>query len=256
MAEADEGRPPARTPSALGQASIRIPGPNSDTEVDPYSLPSTVTTDQLIHVFFSTVHLFLPCLDERAFLRKYHACHKGIRPSTATVSGAWLGSFYIVLSLACQCLEAKSPDSNRVAESEIYYRKAVNAGMKQAIYGMGFEVGECFSYIPFNLAHIFTVQFLVLITAYLQSTHRSNESWTFHSLAVKSALQIALYSKSSFARLPTSEQALRQKCWLCLIYNDRWVLGNSDSADADLYGKCTEHCFRTPLPGAKIVQYM
>ncbi len=144
MAEANEGRPPARTPSDLGQASIHIPGPNSNTEVDPYSLPSTATTDQLIHVYFSTVHLFLPCLDERAFLRKYHACQKGVKRSTTTVSGAWLGSFYIVLSLACQCLEAKSPESNRVAESEIYYRKAVNAGMKQAIYGMGFELGECF----------------------------------------------------------------------------------------------------------------
>lgn len=66
-----------------------------------------------------------------------------------------------------------------------------------------------------------TVQFLVLLTAYLQSTQRSTESWTFHGLAVKSALQIALYSKSSGVRLLASEQNLRQKCWLCLVYNDQ-----------------------------------
>ena len=126
----------------MGQASILVSGPNSNTEADPYEFPAVVKTDQLIHIYFSTIHLFLPCLDERSFLRKYKACQKGIKKPTTLVSGAWLGSFYIALSLACQCLEATSPESNRVAESELYYRKALNAGMKQAIYGMGFEVGE------------------------------------------------------------------------------------------------------------------
>lgn len=142
IAEANGDRLPARAFSDPGQTSIHVPGPNSTTEADPHVFPLVAKTDELIHVYFSTIHLFLPCLDERSFLRKYKACQKGIKQPTTSVSGAWLGSFYIVLSLACQCLEAKSPESSRATESEIYYRKALNAGMKQAIYGMGFEVGE------------------------------------------------------------------------------------------------------------------
>jgi hypothetical protein len=132
-----------RTSFDRGQANIHVPGPNSNLEADPYTFPPLMEIDQLFHVYFSTVHLFVPCLDERSFIQKYKDFQKGAKQNNATVSGAWLGSFYIVLSLACQCLEATSPESNRAADSEIYYRKALNAGMKQAIYGMGFEVGEC-----------------------------------------------------------------------------------------------------------------
>lgn len=142
ISEANVDRVPVRTFSDLDQASIQLPGLNYSTETDPYEFPAVTRTEQLIRVYFSTIHLFLPCLDERSFLRKYKACQKGIRQPTALVSGAWLGSFYIALSLACQCLEATSPELNRAAESELYYRKALNAGMKQAIYGMGFEVGK------------------------------------------------------------------------------------------------------------------
>ena len=135
-------RSPPRTSADLGQAHIYVPGPNESIEVDPLIFPSGAKADQLIHIYFSTIHLFVPCLDERSFLNKYKACQKATRPSAASVSGAWLGSFYVVLALACQCLEARSPESNRAAESEIYYRKALNAGMKQAIYGTGLDVGE------------------------------------------------------------------------------------------------------------------
>lgn len=129
--------------SDMDQGKIHSLGSPYDTEADPYVLPPVAEADHLIHVYFSTVHLFLPCLDERLFVDKYKHCQTRVRNSSVAVSGAWLGSFYTVLSLACQCLQATSPERDRARDSEIYYRKALKAGLKDAIYGMGFEVGEC-----------------------------------------------------------------------------------------------------------------
>lgn len=133
----------ARTRFDSVQASMRTPESNANSEDDPYAMPPVAVVNHLIHIYFSTVHLFQPVLDERSFIAKYKACQSARPQSFSSVGGAWLGTFYIVLSCACQCLEATSPNTSRAAECELYYRKAMKAGMKDAIYGMGFEVGRC-----------------------------------------------------------------------------------------------------------------
>lgn len=66
------------------------------------------------------------------------------------------------------------------------------------------------------------VQYLLLVSQYLQGTQRSVQTWTAHGLAVKAALSIGLHSREAMARFAPVEQEMRKRTWFGCVLLDRY----------------------------------
>lgn len=68
------------------------------------------------------------------------------------------------------------------------------------------------------------VQYLLLMTQYLQGTQKSVQTWTIHGLAVKSAFSIGLHSANASRNLSPLDAEVRKRTWFGCILLDRYVL--------------------------------
>jgi hypothetical protein len=69
-----------------------------------------------------------------------------------------------------------------------------------------------------------TVQYLLLVTQYMQGTRSSNQTWTTHGLAVKVALQLGLHSAETSKRFPPVEREMRKRTWFGCVVLDRYAI--------------------------------
>ena len=71
------------------------------------------------------------------------------------------------------------------------------------------------------MAKLYIVQYLILMSQYLQGTHKSVQTWTTHGLAVKAALAIGLQSRDAMAKFSPTEQETRKRTWFMCVLVDR-----------------------------------
>jgi len=62
---------------------------------------------------------------------------------------------------------------------------------------------------------------LLLLQIYQQSSRRSHESWTSHSLAVKTAYQLGIHVPSSYEHMTPQEKENRSRLWFATVNQDR-----------------------------------
>lgn len=62
---------------------------------------------------------------------------------------------------------------------------------------------------------------MLLMSQYLQGTHRSTTTWNIHGLAVKAAFQLGLHTLSSSKAYSELEQEIRLRTWYGCIMLDR-----------------------------------
>lgn len=65
------------------------------------------------------------------------------------------------------------------------------------------------------------VQAMLLLSQYLQGTHRSTTTWNVHGLAVKAAFQLGLHSTSYSKNYSTLDKEMRLRTWYGCIILDR-----------------------------------
>lgn len=68
-----------------------------------------------------------------------------------------------------------------------------------------------------------TVQYLLLMTQYLQGCQRTVQTYAVHGQAVKSAFQIGLQSEEVSKRFPPLERETRKRVWYACVLIDRYV---------------------------------
>jgi hypothetical protein len=67
----------------------------------------------------------------------------------------------------------------------------------------------------------YAVQALLLLCSFQQNTQRSTASWTYHALAVKTAIQHGLHSPSLYEQHGVQTRELRRRIWFGVINQDR-----------------------------------
>lgn len=65
------------------------------------------------------------------------------------------------------------------------------------------------------------VQAMLLMSQYLQGTHRSTTTWNIHGLAVKAAFQLGLHTTSSSSYQSPLDREMRLRTWYGCIILDR-----------------------------------
>lgn len=62
---------------------------------------------------------------------------------------------------------------------------------------------------------------MLLMSQYLQGTHRPTTTWNIHGLAVKAAFQLGLHTTSSSKNQSSLDKEIRLRTWYGCIVLDR-----------------------------------
>ncbi|KAH6664152.1 fungal-specific transcription factor domain-containing protein [Halenospora varia] len=149
----------------------------------------------------------IPALDKDSFLQKFHTL---LARGTRSVTRSWLALLNVVFAISSNIMASTSPTQELAEVSEKYYHRALTLVMPSIIEKSNFQ----------------NLQLLALMGSYLQGTRHSTQAWTFHGLAVKSALELGLHTPEASKNLPPLEREMRKRCWYWILINDRILSAN------------------------------
>ncbi|KIW35828.1 uncharacterized protein PV06_11769 [Exophiala oligosperma] len=201
-------KPYHRCPSSATSSNVPGPEPGLSGALSwPKSCQATILdippdAMDIIQEYFATVALFMPFLHEESFIAVFERgrtqCFRNVRKS-------WLSLLYMILAHVYLTQTAMSPSTESAERSENFFQNALALAVPEVILG------------PTSLEH---VQLFCSICAYLQGSSHSSRVWTFHGLAVKSALQLDLCSTESCSHLTPLDQEMRRRTWYMCLIND------------------------------------
>ncbi|KAE8382394.1 fungal-specific transcription factor domain-containing protein [Aspergillus bertholletiae] len=176
---------------------------NGQTHENMHSLPSKEDADGMVHLYFTTVNLMIPCIHEDSFRQMYQYMW---RHGPQRMSKPWLGSLNLIFAIAKNIITPTSPPHDRAFASNAFYRRAMDL-VKTYMFGP----------ISLDLMQVF-----LLAVVYLEGTTSSSLVWTFHGMAVKSAYQLGLHSITS-ADISEIDCEIRRRLWHWCVLNDRFL---------------------------------
>ncbi|KAF4990011.1 hypothetical protein FDECE_14526 [Fusarium decemcellulare] len=185
-------------------ASSPSPTRNHIHNISANILPPDSEVQRLIRAYFSNTGLLYPYIYEKDFLDTYERLRAG--DFRSNVRRTWLGLLNMILAMAtCTSCWENSGNDYRFEQSDMYYRRARELCPAQIFRGTTLE----------------TVQYLLLVSQYLQGTQKSVHTWMTHGLAVKAAMSIGLHSGKIASKFTPLEQEIRKRTWFGCILLDR-----------------------------------
>ncbi|KAJ5418682.1 uncharacterized protein N7487_002232 [Penicillium crustosum] len=180
-----------------------LPETKGRVRVDPFALPPQMEANALLHLFFTTINLMIPCIHEDSFRDMYNKMQVS---GTRNVRRSWLGSLNVVFALATNVMTATSPDIERATRSSMYFERAMELVKSDMLGRLSLEM----------------VQLFLLMEAYLEGTTSSSLAWTLHGLAVKGAYQLGLHVMN-LKSISQIDREVRRRSWYWCVMNDRFL---------------------------------
>lgn len=115
-----------------------LPETKERIRVDPFALPPQMEADALLHLFFTTINLMLPCIHEDSFRDIYKKLQVG---GTRSVRKSWLASLNVVFALATNVMTATSPNIERATRSTMYFERAMELVKSDMLGRLSLEMG-------------------------------------------------------------------------------------------------------------------
>ncbi|GAB7346627.1 hypothetical protein MBLNU459_g1764t2 [Dothideomycetes sp. NU459] len=190
-----------------------------------FAFPTDADTQRLFSHYFENTGLLFPYVHEASMYEKYAQSRaNGFRD----LKLSWLALFNMVLA---QGNSTRTDDINtsaeRIAASDVFYHRALGLSRLQDMHG----------------ANVETVQYLLLMVQYLQSTQRSSHVWTVFGSAVKAAFSIGLHSEMASKNCTPLDREVRKRTWYGCVILDR-TLGMTLGRPASI----PQHYVRLSLP--------
>jgi hypothetical protein len=115
-----------------------LPETKGRVRVDPFALPPQMEANALLHLFFTTINLMIPCIHEDSFRDMYNKMQVS---GTRNVRRSWLGSLNVVFALATNVMTATSPDIERATRSSMYFERAMELVKSDMLGRLSLEMG-------------------------------------------------------------------------------------------------------------------
>lgn len=216
----------------LSRPGSPVPSPEqrSGTIREPslnlYELPPADQTLRLIRGYFDNTGLLFPYIHRERFIQEYRQlAHANLR----NVRKSWLGVLNMILALSINVrYPSELSQQQRTAESKVFFLRAMALCEGQIRSTASLEIGGLKPALSRSLlvhGHLLlgVVQFLLLVSHYLQGTESSIQTWNFHGLAVKAAYRLGLHSKHALDQYGPLEREMRLRTWHTCILLDRCV---------------------------------
>ncbi|EFY98046.1 Zn(2)-Cys(6) zinc finger domain protein [Metarhizium robertsii] len=196
---------PPRSGLSLGVGNLNAPRRagmhNSANEV----LPPRRQADHLMNVYWFYVDPLYPFLDRRKWEQNYANLFAGTPIDTDEV--IFVATLNIIFALATQLVESMEPE-NRDETSGVYFKRA-----KDLLDLTFWDSGS-----------LELVQYLLLMSQYLQSTNLPHQTWMIVGSAVRVAQSLGLHLPETSALQPTtSQRELLRRIWHGCVLMDRMV---------------------------------
>ncbi|KAK7699453.1 hypothetical protein SLS64_011591 [Diaporthe eres] len=213
----EAARPAAEESGSYADSS----GPRNDC----LSLPPDDEMDALVDRFFRDTGALFPFVHPYTFMETYrHTKSTGFRRSRRS----WLCLLNSILAMSIFTSGSwSSTATERGAKAEVFFTRAKALCLDQMLSGSSLE----------------TVQAMLLMSQYLQGTHRSVMTWNMHGIAVKAAFQLGLHSTTSLKAYTPLERETRTRTWFACVMLDRTLSMTFGRPPA-----IPDSYIRTPLP--------
>ncbi|KIW65539.1 hypothetical protein PV04_07793 [Phialophora macrospora] len=168
-----------------------------------YVLPSRQQADKLLDVYWRLVDPLYPFIDQDDFMGKYQSLWAG--NPTMDDEVCFICLLNAIFAVAC-ILNSSIRPQERVSSGEVYFKRA------QGYVDLDF--------LQFQSVH--TVQCLLLMGQYLQSTREPHQCWLFVGLAIRIAQSLGLDLPSTSARAHNDRpDDFLRKVWHGCVLMDR-----------------------------------
>ncbi|CAG9936781.1 unnamed protein product [Clonostachys rosea f. rosea IK726] len=189
--------------------------------VDVYILPPEADTLHLVSLFFRDTGMLFPYIHEQSVLDGVKAVKRG---GFGSARRSWLCLLNMILAfVTCISTQPNQPVEQSAADSNVYFKRAQKLSGNLTFKNVNIEIGKNnlpSSRFPYLLRSC-AVQYLLLMTQYLQGTQRSAQTWNVHGLTVKAALQLGLHVENASSGFNAVEREVRKRTWYGCIILDR-----------------------------------
>ncbi|ETS72953.1 hypothetical protein PFICI_15345 [Pestalotiopsis fici W106-1] len=171
--------------------------------VNPFDIPGAEATLELVQEYFANTGLLFPYIHRENFIATFKVAAAN---EFRKVRRSWLGLLNMILAMSISTAYPSDLSyEQRKIKSQVYFQRAMALCEKQIRFGTSLEI----------------VQFLLLMSQYLQGTESSIQTWNIHGLAVKAAYQLGLHSKQALGRYSALDREVRIRTWYGCILLDR-----------------------------------
>ncbi|KAJ9613285.1 hypothetical protein H2200_003227 [Cladophialophora chaetospira] len=170
--------------------------------LDDYILPPRHRADHLLNCYWDLVDTLYPFLDKQTFQPMYQLLWTG--GDLDEEFPTFLCTLNTVFALACN-LDAAIEPAHRAREADVFYRRA----------------DEFLELDLVRRQSISSVQCFLLLGQYLQSTHDSQQCWTFVGLAIRIAQSLGLDLPQVAGASPEDETSMIRRVWHGCVLMDR-----------------------------------
>ena len=203
---------PAPKPSKVDRSILDLSRPaspplntTSRDIIDVCALPSEKEILHLVDLFFSDTGMLFPYIHKDGLLQTWTTAKSN---NFRSIRRSWLCLLNMIMAFAtCVSASHDLPVEVSACNAEIYFKRAY------ALAGnMAFTSGS-----------LENVQFLLLMTQYLQGTQRSAQTWNLLGLTVTAALRLGLHSTNASQNLTLLEKEVRKRTWYGCLMLDRYA---------------------------------
>lgn len=107
----------------MGSFRTNSPGNSSRHKAaEPFSLPPEDALNSMLHLYFNTVNLMIPCVHEDSFRQTLFQM-KTEGPESMRKS--WLGVLNMMFAITTNVMTATTPTHDRAAQSNTFYERAM-----------------------------------------------------------------------------------------------------------------------------------
>lgn len=220
-----EGNMSKTTIAQLPQ-SLQIPQPLQESSLK--QLPPVSEMNAMLDIYFDSTGVLFPFICEDTMRKVYGRC---VQTGFTKVRRAWLAVLNMVFALACNFDRGTASATERLANADVYYRRAQALCGDLSTRSMSLEI----------------VQYLLLVVLYCQGTLQSIQAWNMHGMLVRSAMGIGLHTECLSVR-DAHQEPSRRRTWMtiyCLdkvlsmtfgrppAVADEWILSNESSTPPD-----------------------
>ncbi|OKP00516.1 hypothetical protein PENSUB_7973 [Penicillium subrubescens] len=92
------------------------------TTIDPFALPPRDAAEEMLHLYFNTVNLMIPCVHEDSF-RQTLSRMKTEGPQE--IRRSWLGVLNMIFAITTNVMTPTSPTQDRAQQSNTFYERAM-----------------------------------------------------------------------------------------------------------------------------------
>lgn len=188
----------------LPRAPVAAKGPSTLSSMSNHVLPQRRLADRFMEIYWNIVFPLYPFFDRERLNADYMTIWNGEDHSPCD-EDMLMCTFNVIFALGCQLSESIKPE-DRAAAADTFFARAK----------------DLFQFNVWHSGSTASIQCLLLMAQYLQSTDSADQCWMVTGMAIRSAQGLGLHLPETSCRMDNlQERQLVRRIWHGCVLMDR-----------------------------------